>query len=288
MTARIDERTAWDVIRAVPRDFEPRGTPASVPYHPKGDVRVQVHPSGAWSASPSPTTAARQLFDIYLPIRIHPEITIGQIGQSLDGRISTASGDSHYVTGQADLQRLHRLRALVDAVIVGARTVAADNPRLTVRAVEGDNPVRVVIDPEGQLAREYHVFTDGAVRTIEVRRGAAASPARLEPAPHGDILRLPATHGSAIDPVQIVHALNRQGLKRLLVEGGGVTVSRFVEAGILDRLHVTVAPLLIGSGRPSLTLRPISSLTEALRPSHRTFRLGDDILFDMDLRAGRF
>ncbi len=65
-----------------------------------------------------------------------------------------------------------------------------------------------------------------------------------------------------------------------------MTVSRFLEAGLLDRLHVTVAPLLIGSGRPSLTLEPIASLDEAIRPACRHFRLGSDVLFDLDLRAG--
>ena len=79
-------------------------------------------------------------------------------------------------------------------------------------------------------------------------------------------------------------ALRAEGLGRILVEGGGLTVSRFLQAGALDRLHLTVAPLLIGSGRPSLTLDPIATLDQALRPPCRHFRLGADILFDLDLR----
>jgi riboflavin biosynthesis pyrimidine reductase len=71
----------------------------------------------------------------------------------------------------------------------------------------------------------------------------------------------------------------------VLVEGGGITVSRFLAAGVVDRLHVTVAPLLIGSGRPALTLEPIDTLRQALRPRCRHFHLGDDILFDLDLRG---
>jgi riboflavin biosynthesis pyrimidine reductase len=70
----------------------------------------------------------------------------------------------------------------------------------------------------------------------------------------------------------------------VLIEGGGITISRFVQAGVVDRLHVTVAPLLIGSGRPALTLTAIESLDQALRPPCRHFRLGQDILFDLDLR----
>ena len=68
--------------------------------------------------------AARDLIDLYLPLQISPDLVIGQIGQSLDGRIATADGHSHYVTGPADIRRLHRLRALVDAVVVGAGTGA--------------------------------------------------------------------------------------------------------------------------------------------------------------------
>ena len=69
----------------------------------------------------------------------------------------------------------------------------------------------------------------------------------------------------------------------MLVEGGGITVSRFLRAGVVDRLHVTVAPLLIGSGRPALTLEPIETLDQALRPRCRHFHLGEDILFDLEL-----
>ena len=71
----------------------------------------------------------------------------------------------------------------------------------------------------------------------------------------------------------------------ILVEGGGITVSRFLQAGALDRLHVSVASLIIGSGRPSITLPPVDTLDDALRPPVRHFTLGTDLLFDVDLGA---
>ncbi|WP_372609970.1 dihydrofolate reductase family protein [Halomonas sp.] len=78
-------------------------------------------------------------------------------------------------------------------------------------------------------------------------------------------------------------AIAQLGLRRVLIEGGGVTVSRFLEAGVLHRLHLLLAPLLIGSGRPGLAMAPIATLDEARRPLARTFRCGDDTLFDLDL-----
>ena len=221
------------------------------------------------------------MVELYLPLQLQADLVIAQAGQSLDGRIATKSGHSHYVTGPADIRRLHRLRALVDAVVVGAGTIASDNPRLTVREVDGENPVRVVLDPDGRLDASRRVFSDGAARTLVVRRAPAG---QSRPSTDGDILRMPTAGPDGFDPRVVLEALREQGLTRVLIEGGGVTVSRFLQAGTLDRLHVTVAPLLIGAGRPALTLAPIESLEQALRPPCRYFRLGDDMLFDLDLR----
>ena len=283
MSPLLTETAAWRLLRAVTRDMP--ATNRTVHHHnPSGDVSLHVDPGGAWRTSAPASDAARDLLDLYLPLQLDPGLVIGQIGQSLDGRIATEDGHSHYITGPADIRRLHRLRALVDAVIVGAGTVAADDPRLTVRHVEGENPVRVVLDPNGRLDDDRAVFRDGAARTVVIRRAPAG---RTRARSARDLLELPAGKASAdgsLDPSAIVAALRAQGLSRILVEGGGVTVSRFLGAGVLTRLHVTVAPMVIGSGRHALDLPPIPSLDRALRPPCRRFRLGDDVLFDLDLR----
>src|SRR5665213_4178598 len=88
------------------------------------------------------------LSPVYGPLLTAEPLVLGRVAQSLDGRIASTSGASRWISGPDDIVHTHRLRALFDAVVVGARTVRADNPRLTTRAVEGPSPVRVVLDPD--------------------------------------------------------------------------------------------------------------------------------------------
>jgi riboflavin-specific deaminase-like protein len=244
---------------------------------------LTVLPDGGWrSSSPWPEAASR-LLDLYLPLCVTPSatFTMAQMGQSTDGRIATETGASHYVTGADDIVRLHRLRALFDAVLVGASTVVADDPRLTVRRVAGDHPVRVVLDTRGTVPATRRLFVDGAAPTLWLRPANAVVPA--PPSPQVEVVPLPEV-GQEDLPAAVLALLHRRGLGRVLIEGGGITVSRFLAAGCLDRLHVSVAPLIIGSGRPSFTLPAVARLDKALRPRCRHFKLGEDMLFDFDLR----
>lgn len=223
---------------------------------------------GTWS------DAERQALDLYGPMvggRDNPAI-VAQIGQSLDGRIATPSGDAQDVSGADGLQHLHRLRALVDGVVVGVKTALQDDPQLTVRLVKGNNPARVVIDPAGRLPDTSRVLTDTSARRIIVQAVDRARAADIE------VVTLPRTDW--ICASDIVTALRGLGLKNLLIEGGGVTIAQFLEEGLLDHLHVAIAPLLIGAGPQGLSLRPVASLAQARRPQTRTFDLGSDVLFD--------
>ncbi len=163
---------------------------------------------------------------------------IAQLGQSLDGRIATETGHSKYINGDAGLTHLHRLRALCDAVIVGVGTAVADDPMLNVRLCEGDNPARVVIDPRGRLPISARLLRrDGARRIIVTAMETTfPSPGDIE------IIRLPRMANGRLSPLAIRDALARRGLSRLLLEGGAQTISGFLEAGALDRLHMIVCP----------------------------------------------
>jgi diaminohydroxyphosphoribosylaminopyrimidine deaminase/5-amino-6-(5-phosphoribosylamino)uracil reductase len=204
------------------------------------------------------------------------------IAQSLDGRIATVQGSSRWISGQPDIVHTHRLRALADAVIVGAGTVLHDDPQLTVRHCEGRSPVRVVIDTERRLGAGYRVFQEAPQTLLacaEDRGGAAPGRATLLPLPrHG---------GGSISVPALLAALRTRGLSRLFVEGGGQTIGRFLRAGCLDRLHVVVAPLLLGSGVPVLTLPEITDIGDALRLPVRHHPLGEDMLFDLSIDRRR-
>lgn len=206
---------------------------------------------------------------------------LAQIGQSLDGRIATTSGHSHYVNGDAALVHLHRLRALVGAVIVGASTVVLDDPQLTTRRVPGLSPVRVVLDPHRRVPRDARIF-DAAAPGSALRITAAGAGAL--PGSDDSVLALPAPDG-VFAPQQILAALAQRGLRAVLVEGGGETISVFLRAGRLHRLHVLVAPLLIGPGREAFHLPAIERLQAARRFSMTAQPLGSDVLLDCDLEA---
>lgn len=209
---------------------------------------------------------------------------VAQLGQSLDGRIATLTGESQWINNQGALDHLHRLRAAVDAVVVGVGTVVADDPKLNVRRVallDGQaQPARVVIDPNGRMpAACCFRSSDGARRIIVTGPATACHDDGLE------VVRLELHEGS-FRPGDIVTALFELGLKRLLIEGGAATVSSFLDADALDRLHLLVGPVIIGSGKAGLQLRPIARLDAAIRPKITVHPLiGGDVIFDCDVRT---
>jgi riboflavin-specific deaminase-like protein len=291
----LDESSAWALVRAVARrasSGQPIGRSRGLVFDGRGGVRDVAPEMGLISVDPSGEpvfrTAVRvvpsvaQMLDLYLPLCLgerSSRMVFGHVGQSLDAQIATSSGASRYVTGPENIRHMHRLRALADAVVVGAATVECDDPQLTTRLVPGDNPTRVVIDPALRLSPNRRVFQDGAAPTVVVcARGVATNGRHVG---HAEVVEVEA-EGRVLPPAAILEALAERGLGRVFVEGGGVTVSRFLEARTFARLHVTICPIFIGRGRPGISLPAIDDLGDALRPRARRFDFGDDILFDCE------
>jgi diaminohydroxyphosphoribosylaminopyrimidine deaminase / 5-amino-6-(5-phosphoribosylamino)uracil reductase len=291
--AKLDEGRAWTLLLALKRragEGARLQRPCGIRVNAEGlveecalglgwvDVRPQADRPFVVSRPLSP--AAAQLLRLYLPLCVgarSDRFVVGHIGQSIDGQIATERGASRYVTGPEDLAHTHRLRALTDAVIIGAETAERDDPQLTTRLVPGESPTRVVLDPRRRVPPRRRVFQDGAAPTVVVcARGAGAGTA---PVGRAQMVEVRA-EGNVLCPADIVLALQRLGLRRLLVEGGGITVSRFLTSRALDWLHVTVAPCLLGRGRPGIVLPAVDGSSHAAGPRVQRFDMGQDVMFD--------
>jgi len=174
-------------------------------------------------------------------------------------------------------------------VVVGAGTVAIDDPQLTTRRVAGPNPTRVLLDPTLRLAEQVEtsrVFNDGQAPTLWLcdARWRDRAVARVGA---DRVLAVSDLVGADTTPhlVRAVTALQSRGLTRLFVEGGGVTVSRFLAQRCLDRLHLAVAPVIIGDGRRGLQFAGAARLADCARPPCKVYPMGPDHLWDLDLRA---
>lgn len=282
MAAQIlDKNTAWTLIlEAVNRTNVTLCLPGS------DTPALELGYDGDWQLRLPADGDARSLLSVFLPLcsplsREAPSRVVGQMGQSLDGRIATVTGASRFINGEDGITHLHRLRAVSEAVIVGAGTAATDNPRLTVRKAPGINPVRVVIDRNRRVPEDHHLFSDEASPTLRLVAGDYQAGHRLTP--RNGVTEVPCLgREETTDPAHILAVLADFGLRRIFVEGGGLTVSEFLNADLLDRLHVMVAPMIIGSGRPAFSLPEISHLGSALWPKAQMVDLGSDMLFDLD------
>lgn len=180
---------------------------------------------------------------------------------TVDGKIATASGDSK-ISSKEDLVRVHKLRASVDAVVVGISTILADDPRLTVRFVRGKNPARVIVDSKGRipidcqimrtasrittivavtdqaLEEKIHKLEDMGAQVLVISEGKKGQSAAV---PHGVNLK------------ELFRRLEKMGLEKILVEGGGELNWSLLRLGLVDELTITMAPKIAG-GRLATTL----------------------------------
>lgn len=180
---------------------------------------------------------------------------------TVDGKIASTSGDSK-ISSKEDLLRVHRLRASADAIVVGISTILADDPRLTVRLVKGKNPARVIVDSRGRIPIDSQIMrTAPKIRTIvavtdlapeeKIHRleDAGAQVLVISEGKKGQSAAVP--HG--VNLKKLFRKLEKMGLRRLLVEGGGELNWSLLRLGLVDELTVTIAPRIAG-GRLATTL----------------------------------
>ena len=222
------------------------------------------------AASPDPAAATSA----------RPRITV-KIAQTLDGRIATRTGQSQWITCEPARALAHELRAAHDAVLVGIGTVLYDNPRLTVRLVDGLDPLRVVADTTLRIPLDRYLLTEHPERTICV--AAEDAPAdRVEAVRRlGARVMYGRRAGDRLDLVDMLGRLHDLGIRSLMVEGGSGIITSLLRLGLVDRLVVCIAPKVLGTGLDAVGDLGIRDLGKALTFSETTIRqLGPDILFD--------
>lgn len=211
-----------------------------------------------------------------------PMLTL-KLALTLDGKIATEAGESRWITGPEARARVHLMRARHDAVMVGAGTARADDPELTVRGLGlAAQPVRVVVSsrlglsPDGALGRsagEVPVWLlHGAGAPASARATWEARGARL--------IEVPVAPGGGVGLAAALAALGAAGLTRVLCEGGGVLAAGLLQSGLVDRLAIFSAGLMLGAeARPGIGALGVTALALAPRwhPVEQE-RLGRDLL----------
>jgi riboflavin-specific deaminase-like protein len=217
-----------------------------------------------------------------------PFVTV-KYAQTLDGRIATAAGNSQWISSRESLQFAHELRRDHDAIMVGIRTVLADNPRLTVRLVEGRDPLRVIIDSHLRIPLGAKVIAEGAAHNTLIAATASADRERAREleALGAKVLLLGSDPGTPrVDLPGLLAELGRLGIRSILVEGGARVITSLLSARLVDRLVVAVAPKIIGRGTEAIGELNINDLGNAITfTNFETHRLGPDLIFDGRLNS---
>ena len=215
----------------------------------------------------------KEIGQILLPIlMLKKKFYIGQIGQSLDGKIALLNGNSHYINDKNSISYLHSLRSRCDAVVVGVNTIRKDDPLLTTRAIKGPNPQRIIIDPSLKLTNKYKVFKDGMPNIIFTHSKLNKKFNNTQ------IYQLPERNFTNL----IYQNINRLGYKLVLVEGGSKTISKFLENRLLNIMQFIIAPTIIGSGINSINIEPITNLKNVIRTKNNIFKFGKEIIVSLE------
>ncbi len=209
-----------------------------------------------------------------------------KMAMSADGKTATRNGDSRWISGEASRAYVHKLRGSFDAIIVGAGTVKADNPRLTCRIRGGKNPYRIIVDGSLSAPLNSRVLANKDGKTII---------ATTERASRGRMLEIEARAGcmlfscgkERVDMQKLVSALSAMGMKKILIEGGSELNASALEAGIVDKLYLFLSPKLIGGkdAKGVIGGRGIGKMGEAIKlEGMKTRKMGEDLLLEFSVK----
>ncbi|OGW74656.1 MAG: hypothetical protein A2Z72_01025 [Omnitrophica bacterium RBG_13_46_9] len=210
-----------------------------------------------------------------------PYITL-KFAQTIDGRIAARDGSSKWISCPESRKFAHRLRAENDGILVGVNTILKDDPSLTTRLVKGKSPARIIIDGKLRTPLGSRVVKSAkSVRTIVITTPKAPVRKIKTLERKGvKILIAPASKKDNVDIGGIVRILYRKGIKRLLVEGGGKTITSFIRSGLADRVFIIISPKILGSGVESIGDLGIYNIKSALKLRIKEIkRAGKDAIY---------
>lgn len=201
---------------------------------------------------------------------------------TLDGRTAARDGESKWITGEAARREVHRMRAKSDAILVGIGTVLADDPELTVRAVRGANPLRIVLDSRLRTPLAAKLIVSAVETPTVIAHGPNASARKRRQLMAAGVELIALKRGPrGLDLSALLRALAKRGVARLMVEGGAHVHGAFLDAGLIDEVVVFVAPLILGDAQ-ALPLahgareRSMAAAFRLIDPA--VVRLGDDVM----------
>ncbi len=238
--------------------------------------------------------------NLYLNSMANAELrVVVTFAQSIDGRIATADGDSHWISGPESLKLAHRFRSENDAIMVGVGTVVSDDPELTCRlqrdgtigrTLVPPTPARIVIDPHLRIPLTSRIVQTAPIvpTFLFCRRNALGRvPEKVEDLESRSIRLSPFDSPSPqIDPNEIVRRITALGFRSLMIEGGSHVITSFLRARVVGRLVVVVAPKIIGEGISAVGDLGVRDLAESIVPVRvTTYPAGADIVWDMDLNT---
>ena len=166
--------------------------------------------------------------------------------QTLDGSISTKSGETLLISGPESMRLTHQLRSKHDGILVGVNTVLADNPRLNVRLVEGDNPRPIILDSRLRTPTNARLFSSGAAPIIFTSAQADASLVQDLVVAGASVERLPIDGNGRLALSEAIAKLPKYGIRGVMVEGGSQIITSFLELGLADGVVVTISPQFVG------------------------------------------
>ena len=226
---------------------------------------------------------ARRLNEGFITrLRLGRPLGILKLAMSIDGRIAAASGDSRWISSRESRELVHRWRRECDAVMVGAGTVIADNPRLTCRIAGGRDPVRVVVDARlrtSPTARVYRQRSSAATVLVTTPANLARARDKYESS-RVEVLAVAASDGT-IELDRLMFEFGHRGWCRVLIEGGADLAGSALSAGIVDRVAFFVAPKIIGAGLSAIGGMKAREVRDSVKIEKLSARaVGDDWLLE--------